>query len=79
MHTPLDNAIRALELAKECGGEEDLPQYASAHRDLVRMREAILAHDMQLTAREKAPDGDDYNRLWSILGLPAAGLDRSRP
>lgn len=72
MSSPLDDAIHALKLAKECGGDEDLAQYEKAHQDLVCMRDSIIAHDKQLNEQGKAPDGDDYNKLWSLLGLPAS-------
>lgn len=72
MHTPLDNAIAALAIAKQCGGELDTAHYEKAHSDLVQMREAIIVHDQRLNDEGKAPEGDDYNALLSILGLPTA-------
>lgn len=69
MKNPLDNAIQALELASQCGGELDLEIYAKAHQELVAMRNAILTHNHQRNEKIQAPDGKDYNKLWSLLGL----------
>lgn len=64
------NAVTALKLAAECGGELDRQQYRKAHEGLERLREQIIDYDNSLNAREVAPTGADYNALMSLLALP---------
>lgn len=56
-------AIEALALAKECGGEIDLATYAQAWSALSKLRDDIELYDADLSRNERAPTGDDYNRL----------------
>lgn len=65
----LKDAIEALKLAKECGGENDRDQYAKAYNGLVTLRDKILQIDQKLNADETAPTGDDYNEILAALGL----------
>lgn len=66
---PLNEAIEALKLASECGGELDLEIYQAAHTGLIAMRDEIRAHDARLDDRQEPPTGDDYNQVLSILHL----------
>lgn len=67
----LQNAIAALKLAKEGGGENDREQYALAFDGLVVLSDKILRYDQKLNADEKVPTGDDYNTIVCALGLTA--------
>jgi hypothetical protein len=74
MKFALDNAMRALELAKQCGGELDIEQYEQAYKDLAELRAAIVRYDQRLNDQEIAPTGDDYNEVMSFLGLNSSSL-----
>lgn len=65
----LAQAIDALQLAGECGGDLDRTTYQKAHEDLVKLRDAIVTYDAQLNAKEDSPSGADYEALIALLGL----------
>ncbi len=68
---PLDEAIAALALACESGGDLDHEIYLSAHKSLEQMKANIMAHDQKLNQAEIAPGGDDYNQIVEMM-LPSA-------
>lgn len=74
----LDEAIEALALACESGGDLDHDIYVSAHANLLQLKSRIVAHDLQLLQREVAPDGTDYNQLYQMMvpTAPAEALDQ---
>jgi hypothetical protein len=69
MTTPLKQALDALILAKESGGENDFDYYASVHRLLEQAIKKVRAYDCRLNEAERAPTGDDYNHILRLLGL----------
>jgi hypothetical protein len=62
MNAELNNAIKALELAKECGGELDKVEYASALKGLCRLRDDTPAPELNKGIEKawKRPDGSAY-------------------
>lgn len=70
MNNALANAVEALELAVESGGELDHQIYADSLAGLKKLLVDIAAHDQKLTELEQAPTGDDYNVIIeSLVGL----------
>jgi hypothetical protein len=69
MTTPINDALEALTLAAQCGGELDLEQYRQALLALQNAVNAVREHDRNLNATEEPPTGDDYERILDILGL----------
>ena len=67
--TTLNLALEALTLAAECGGETDRDIYLEAKQKLEKMVEQVIAYGVQMDSAERPPDGDDYNRLLSILEI----------
>lgn len=84
MNNPIQAALEALALAKQCGGELDLQHYAEAHTALDQVVQAARAYDATLEAAEQPPTGADYEHIMSLLGLrtldtKAAGIDADSP
>jgi hypothetical protein len=69
--TALSLALEALTLAAECGGELHLGIYANAKEKLQEMVDELLEFDLKMSRDERAPEGDDYNELLTILLKPA--------
>jgi len=69
MTNPIKNAVEALALAKERGGELDLPYYADTHAALEQAVRAARKHDASLDAAKRQPTGADYEHIMSLLGL----------
>jgi hypothetical protein len=67
--TALNQAIEALNLAAECGGELHLGVYAEAKQKLEAMVRAVVECGVKMDSDERAPEGDDYNQLMSILAI----------
>lgn len=65
--SPLDEAIEALALACESGGDLDREIYVSAHKRLELMKAEIIAHDQKLNQDEIVPTCDDYNRIFAMM------------
>lgn len=69
MSSALKLALEALKLAVDCGGEVDHDHYLAAHQQLQEMVDAVVQHDREMDRQERAPEGDDYNTVLSLLGL----------
>lgn len=67
--TTLSLALEALTLAAECGGETDRDIYLEAKQKLEKMVQQVVAYGVAMDSAERPPDGDDYNRLLSILEI----------
>lgn len=67
--TALELTLEALELASECGGEIDREIYLNAKQALEGMIQEVVAYDTAMCSAERAPDGEDYNRLLSIIQI----------
>lgn len=67
--TALNQALEALSLAAECGGELHLGVYAEAKQNLEAMVRAVVEYGAKMDGDERAPEGDDYNQLLSILAI----------
>jgi len=70
----LARAIAALQLASECGGDLDIPEYKASLAGLLSIRDRIVAYNDSLNRREVAPTGDDYNELLTLLWFPAGAM-----
>lgn len=71
MLKPIEVALQALEVAKECGGELDLQMYAQAHKALASAVAELRRHDQTLTDAEASPTGADYEHIMQLLGMRA--------
>lgn len=69
--SPLDQAIEALNLARESGGDLDYEIYEAAHQSLEQLKAKIIAYDEKLSKEEAVPDGDDYNQIIEMM-VPSA-------
>lgn len=69
MKNALNNAVEALALAVECGGELDQKTFVAALADLKAMLSAVQSYDRSLNDRGIAPDGNNYNELLSLIGV----------
>lgn len=69
-------AIKALQLAVECGGELDQPVYRDALTRLAEMQARVLAYAKRMEDSESVPEGNDYNELLSLIGF-AVGAGQS--
>lgn len=67
--TTLQLALDALKLAAECGGELDREVYLEATGKLEEMVREVNEYNAKMDRDERAPEGDDYNNLLSILEL----------
>lgn len=65
----LSLALEALDLGAECGGENDQEIYLEAKQKLENVIRMLVEHDAEMVRAERSPDGDDYNRLRSILEI----------
>lgn len=63
-------AISALKLASECGGEGDLHLYQAAYFNLVQLGARISAHSDMLDAKELPPTGEDFNEIMEMVSSP---------
>lgn len=63
-------AIAALKLASECGGESDLHIYQAAYSNLIQLGARISAHSDMLDAKELPPTGDDFNEIMEMISSP---------
>jgi len=77
--SPIAGAIASLKVAREVGGELDIPDYEESYNRLVTMRDAILKYDWQINAAERPPTGDDYNEVFAMLGLVAGSQGNAKP
>ena len=67
--TALNLALEALNLAAESGGELDREIFVVAEPELKAMVGAVIELGEKIDSDERAPEGDDYNQLVSILGI----------
>ncbi|MCR3806935.1 hypothetical protein K3Z95_01590 [Pseudomonas aeruginosa] len=67
--TALNLALEALTLAAECGGEIDHDIYVEAKQKLEKVVQQIVAYGVAMDSAERPPEGNDYNRLLSILEI----------
>lgn len=77
--TTIVQAVEALALAAECGGENDQPYYEETHRAMQQLIQKIIAFDKKLNDREVAPTGNDYNALIEILGISCEDYQKPNP
>lgn len=66
----LARAIAAFQVAAQCGGDLDIPEYQACLAGLRSMRDRITARNDSLNIREIPPTGDDYNYLLDVLCFP---------
>jgi hypothetical protein len=69
MSNPIKNALEALALAKQCGGELDLKYYNETHAALDKAVQAARAYDQSIGDADRPPTGADYEHIMSLLGL----------
>ncbi|MCW4647301.1 hypothetical protein [Pseudomonas aeruginosa] len=67
--TALNFALEALTLAAECGGEIDHDIYVEAKQKLEKVVQQVVAYGVAMDSAERPPEGNDYNRLLSILEI----------
>ncbi|EMO9521303.1 hypothetical protein ACR3H8_33415 [Pseudomonas aeruginosa] len=67
--TALNLALEALTLAAECGGEIDHDIYVEAKQKLEKVVQQVVAYGVAMDSAERPPEGNDYNRLLSILEI----------
>jgi hypothetical protein len=67
MKNAIKNALEALLLGSECGGEMDQPIFSEAAVGLQALMDDIRAYDRKMTDEERVPTGDDYNELLMML------------
>ena len=63
----IQDAISWLKAAGENSRSVDQAAYQKAAKDLEMLFNAALKYDSKLDQDEKAPTGDDYNELFSIV------------
>lgn len=69
VETALNQALEALTLAAESGGELDRDIYVEARRKLEIMMQAVVSYDAKIGSEDRPPEGDDYNQLLAILEI----------
>lgn len=75
----LNSVLRALQRATASGHAVDRDAVLSALSELKQIVAKVKAHDDGLNAREVAPTGDDYNALFSTLGMAQGPAEAAPP